>query len=686
MRIPSIALALMALPALAQAPSERPPLVVPVGVDLVQVDAVVTDKDGRYVTDLTAADFEIVEDGSTRAIANFRYVQNAAPVSDAATVPVAAPASPATPAETRTLAIVIDDLSLSFEGSVWAKRALGRLVDERLAPGELAAIVRTGGGMGNLQQFTSDKRLLKAAILGVPFNLHGRGPVAAVEADPNAPGQNELAPASDPAGATMAAMQARLRGLEEKADRQRQVSLALGSLTSVEAVVQALARMPGRKALMLVSEGFVLAEGRNDVGRVSARLHEVIEGANRASIVVYALDPAGLKTYGASASQFFTTTASARVAAQSASASAREVKTGIVRLAEETGGLALVDTNDLDGSVERVFQDQRGYYLLGFEPAEGTAASQGRHKVEVKAKRSGLRVRARRTFYARQPLPPPAEDPNLMTTLVSPFTATDVPVRLTALFHHDPPKGSFVRALLYIDAQALTLRAQPDGTSTTEVEAAALAFGATGRLMGEAGGTYSLRLAPAAAAAARAQGLVLTLDIAAPPGPYQIRSAVRDVATRRAGSAYQFVEVPDLAKGRMAVSGIVLSGTDAAGAASDASLDPRSTPAVRSFDAGDRIAYAFAVYNAARRPTGEGGLDVRVGLVRDGVPVATIPGPAVSVPGGGPVPIAGALRLSPRMAPGTYTLLVLVTDPARKPKEREAVQQIDFEVTSPTGS
>ena len=81
-----------------------------------------------------------------------------------------------------------------------------------------------------------------------------------------------------------------------------------------------------------------------------------------------------------------------------------------------------------------------------------------------------------------------------------------MPVRLTALFHHDPPKGSFVRTLLHIDAHQLTFREEPDGALTTQVEAAALSFGANGRFAGEAGGTYPLRVKPEAAAAAPSGG------------------------------------------------------------------------------------------------------------------------------------------------------------------------------------
>jgi VWFA-related protein len=678
----------------------RPPFVVPAGVELVQVDAVVTDKQGRYVTDLRAEDFEIVEDGQRRAITNFRYVDTGGPAPapapagvPTADAPVAPPSTP-TPQQTRTLAIVVDDMSLTFEGNLYARATLDRLVDERLAPGELVAIVRTGGGMGNLQQFTSDKRLLKAAIAGVAFNLAGRGAVAKALTDAGATGAGQVSqgggtaggPPSDPGGAAMAAMQAGLAALEGRMERRRQVALALGTLTSVEAVVQALARMPGRKSLLFVSEGFVLGDREGDP-RVADRLRELTDAANRAAVVIYGLDAGGLRTYRASASQIVRTPGEVEDFVRNASQTGRELQTGIIRMAEETGGLALVDTNDLDGAIGRVFDDQRGYYLIGFEPAEGTADRQGRHRVDLKVKRSGLRVRSRRTLYARtSPVAPPKEDTKLITTLVSPFAATDVPVRLTALFHHDPPKGSFVRTLLHIDADELTFATGPDGALTTQVEAASLAFGSNGRFAGQAGGTYPLRVKPEAVAAARANGLVQTLDIPLKPGAYQIRSAVRDVATGRAGSAYQFVEVPDVRKGGIALSGIVMSGTDPSttAAAPEAALAPDATPAFRRFNPGERIAYAFAVYNTGRgRAAGAPGLDVRLGLSRDGVALAVVPGPAVSVPeAGGTVPVAGALRLARELSPGTYTLLVLVRDPARNKEEQDAVQQIDFEIAA----
>jgi hypothetical protein len=131
-----------------------------------------------------------------------------------------------------------------------------------------------------------------------------------------------------------------------------------------------------------------------------------------------------------------------------------------------------------------------------------------------------------------------------------------------------------------------------------------------------------------------------------------------------------------------------MSGTDAdvPTVAAGSVLEADATPAVRRFGAGDQVAYAFAVYNASReRAAGAPGLDVQVGLARDGVTLEVVPGPAVAVPTTGPVPVAGALRLSPELPPGTYTLRVLVRDPSRPAEARDAVQQIDFEILDPAG-
>src|SRR6185503_12459200 len=126
--------------------------VVRISVTLVQIDAVVTDDKGRQVTDLKAEDFEVYEDGRRQHITNFNYIAG-----PRASAPQPAPADianknapPVPPVNLRpeqvrrTIALVVDDLGLSFESTAHLRDSLKKFVNEQMQPGDLVAIIRTG--------------------------------------------------------------------------------------------------------------------------------------------------------------------------------------------------------------------------------------------------------------------------------------------------------------------------------------------------------------------------------------------------------------------------------------------------------------------------------------------------------------------------------------------------------------
>lgn len=151
-----------------QDPEEDQDSVVRISTNLVQLDAVVT-KDGKVVTDLTSADFVITDDGKPQSITHFSYVSNFAienPVTKPATTndSVILPAIVKRDETRRTIAIVVDDLGISLDSIKSVKEQLKKFVDENLQPQDLVAIIRTGGEVGALQQFTTDRRVLHRAI------------------------------------------------------------------------------------------------------------------------------------------------------------------------------------------------------------------------------------------------------------------------------------------------------------------------------------------------------------------------------------------------------------------------------------------------------------------------------------------------------------------------------------------
>jgi len=162
-------------------PQRQPPVedqdVVRITTNLVQVDVGVT-KDGKAVTDLRADDFEIFEDGKPQTITHFSYVSNVLGVVPPTVLPAGksrdkigpvAPAKINLNAQRRMVALVVDDLGMTFESMARLRGQIRKFLDE-LSPSDLVAIIRTGGDVGAVQQFTNDRRLLQSAVDHLRWN------------------------------------------------------------------------------------------------------------------------------------------------------------------------------------------------------------------------------------------------------------------------------------------------------------------------------------------------------------------------------------------------------------------------------------------------------------------------------------------------------------------------------------
>jgi VWFA-related protein len=589
-------------------------------VEVVEVDAVVTDKQGRHVSDLTAEDFEIREHGRPQAITHFQYIvldsseEKAHPAPPAAQAPATAFLRPLRREDTRrSMVFVVDDLSLSFVSFHYVRRMLTKVVDEQMRPGDLVAIVRTSSGMGVLQQFTNDKRLLHAAIDKIRFGFMRRG--------------------------------------------------SLGALYSV---VRGLRDLPGRKSVVLVSEGFPSKDDWGDPYQADTFVRGLVDLANQSSVVVYALDPGGLRPLATTAAL-------------------DDTHRGMAALADGTGGLLVADTNDLVVAASQILDDQKGYYLMGYTPDQSNARARGGrpvyHNPKVVVKRPGLSMRSRRSFVTddeakRKPLADQTPYAVLLKAATSPFASVEIPVQLTALFGRDAKKGPQVRALLHIDGRDLTFAEETDGSHKAQVEILALLLGSDGEPVEQFGGEATLRVPHAVFEQALRDGLVRTIDMPVKtPGVYQYRVAVRDIVSGRMGSANQVVEIPDIRKGRFGISGIVLAGPED---------DPSASPAVRRFRRGMEVSYACAVYNAPLdRATGQPTIATRVRLFREGelLPIdARLTFDPSRVGDARGMPAGGAVRLPLTLEPGNYTLEVTVADRSGRKKYPAATQWSDFEI------
>jgi hypothetical protein len=303
-----------------------------------------------------------------------------------------------------------------------------------------------------------------------------------------------------------------------------------------------------------------------------------------------------------------------------------ETQDGLVYLARETGGFAMLNNNDLNLGVRQALRDSESYYLLGFDP-EDQQFDKRYHVIKVQVKRSGLRVRTRAGFFGVadkeiQEAPRKTRNAQILSALYSPFGARDLKLQMTSFFFNiapddphalqlqtvDPPKParptlnnsgaasrgsaqpnasatnkpprnakaptsiSFVRSLFHIDCSPLTFKDNENGQKAVTLDLAAFAFNEDGIVVDQHGHTFTLSLDEAQYRRALAKGIVYTADIPIrKPGAYQFRAVLRDSATGRMGSATQFLQIPDLGQKHLALSGLILTAYQP----DDASLDSK---------------------------------------------------------------------------------------------------------------
>jgi VWFA-related protein len=716
-------------PPLAPRPSPTPPVessqddtdVVRITTNLVQIDAVVTDRNGRQVTDLRAEDFEILENNRPQAITNFSYVSLAP--AGAANNPTTATTrnadrnavAPPPPARLRpeqvrrTIALVVDDLGLSFESVHFVRRALRRFVDEQMQPGDLVAIIRTRAGAGALQQFTADRQQLYAAIERVRwFPLTRGGGVAAF---------SPLNPLESMANQTTGEGADRDRSGMPEVNELREEIYTIGTLGALNFVVRGMRELPGRKAVVMMSDGFPILNREGLSSRVMEQLNNLTELANRASVVFYTIDARGLQTFAVTAADdtgsVSPTTGEPRGMRPDETAQLTfnrgteffESQNGLNYLAQRTGGFMVANNNDIGGGIRRVLEDQRGYYLIGYRPDEETFDPRGGRRfrsLQVRVRnRPELRVRTRSGFYsvtdeAARPVARRTRGQQLVSAISSPFATGGINVRLSSLFGNEARAGSFMRSMLHINARDLTFTPEADGWQRTVIDVLAVTFGENGQVIDEVNRTETIRVRPAAFERIQGEGFVYLLNVPVrQSGAYQLRVAVRDAATERIGSANQFVEVPNLNRNRLTLSGIIMIGREATTRAGNSSatgenenLDGdsvRASAALRRFRTGTMLDYGYVIYNArtdraARQPQ----LTTEVRLFRDGQQIFAGQPQAIDTSGQTDMErlnVGGRLQLGTGLPPGEYVLQVIVTDTlVRNARQRIATQWIDFEI------
>jgi VWFA-related protein len=672
----------------AEQKEPSPDVVFRIGVDLVQVDAIVVDSNDRPVTDLQAEDFSIFQDGKRQKISHCTYIRIRGPKQ-----PVPAAGQPATrkkdelpkpPMEQsrfvpkqlrRTTALVVDDLALSYDSAVRIKQSLKEWVDTEMEQGDLVAVIRTGVGITALQQFTGDKRLLHAAIDRIKYNPAGRVAVTSL---------SRIDPVDDREGALQTG----------RFNMENERYSTMSSMGTIRYIANGLKEIPGRKTMIVFSEsmkasfsyadskGAIFGQWRGDQV-IDKLLRSLVESSNRSTTTIHFIDPRGVIN-----------TALTELGNDEYLLS----QDNMVRIAKETGGLFLRSSNDIRPSLKTAVDDGNGYYLIGYPPDASTVAemTKGRpklHDIRVRVNKPGLRVRTRARFFSvpsqNETIKPRTQQEQIQQALGSPFTDETVPVRLTPLFFQSQEGKPAINALLHFDASKLTFSTVEDEWREANVDLVAATLDSEGRQVDIAykrgtvqarGRTYENMLK---------SGVAYLLPFPVKnPGAYLLRVVMYDNKSGQMGSATQFVDIPDVSKKELALSGIVLAAE---------SLKPQDfnqqegvmayensngTAAVRIFESGETIAWACQILNAQMDSSGKAQLKVQVRLFNEGREIKPekpmdvmieIPDRALPIKAGGQIQLQ-------QLTPGNYSLQVIVHDLLAKEDRQMAVQSMDFEI------
>jgi VWFA-related protein len=678
--------ALVLLPPAAvspQAPPTKPTF--PAQADVVTVDVVVTGHGREPVLDLRREDFTVSEDGVAQEVVAFEAVHRPAP----ALPPEGAKAAPGPHTssnvrepgrEPASFVVVFDELHLDPAEAARARKAVEEFLLSTVAPGDRVALVGTHEGT----RWTARMPEGRDGILQVLSRMQGRRVGQTVKDAMTDYEAMRIDQDRDPVLTDQVMRRLVSTGYIQKEwtlpgekydegqyiDGWRSQTQALAgqvyaraagqieqSLGIIDRALVALAGSPGRKSLVLVTGGLV----RNT--RLSS-YRRVVTDALRANAAIYSLDARGIVAAGSALSAETNEPLRTQDASMGVGLTeGRERSEGSESLALDTGGVVLKQ-NDLAGGLARIAEDSRSYYLLGYTPA--TRPADGRfHEIEVKVAREGVRVRARRGYYApgrnEKAAKAEARDAGIQRALDAPFDLPDVPLRALAQVLGESGSGEAeVLLTAEVDIRGFAF-AEKDQTSRDTLETLLLVARRDTGEFTRFDQQFEMAFKPETRARLESTWFPVTRELSLSPGPYQAKVVARDRNSGRVGSVSHDFEVPALSGLR--VSGLALSDRlREAGPGKGRAPEPTAR---RLFPPSGVLHCRFEVYGAARDPkTGlprvMAGLAVRRsdGRVLVAMPETPLqPGPDGTLARAVGTPLDG-------VPPGTYEVIVVVTDVA----------------------
>jgi VWFA-related protein len=673
---------------LATPPEDNP---VKITTSLIQLDVVVTDKDGKPVTDLKPEDFKILQDGKPQAVTSLSYVnsQTAERTSirgkekDAKKI-ISPPANVRTKPG-RIVTFVLDDgnCMATVSGTFNMLASMKKFVDEQMLPDDRVGIYRTKGGTSLLQLYTSNKEVLLKKIAKINLLTPGSCGSAFDPTHDESTLKDGVSFESD-----------RDKNFKADANAEQRENQVIGTIGVLNFVIERLRNIPQRKIVFLLSEGIIADTDT----RTRDALRSLADKAARSSVVINTMSSKGLTIPGMITSEDDIRPSQTDQVRADRIKEEAELNNGLSYLAYATGGSFVHDRNFLENEIRKILDAETGYFLVGYEPDDGTFKGKEFHHIEIKLNRTDLRVSSRKGFYGRtdknsRPIYKSA-DSALYQAIDSPLQDNGMDMQLTILYGNSAAEGNFIRPIFHISGNDVTLTDEPGGTKKAELDVVAMTLDEKGAVVDEFNRSYTTHIPKEGVDMVRQNGLDFVTDISIKkPGVYSVRVAVRDKASGRLGSGGDFVDISDLKKDKFFISGLITTGVGENSRpiipegrpvnAAFSMVPTLSVPSIRQFSKGSVLAYAYTIYNAKiAQPTGKPDLTRQLRLYRDGKLVFDMgERPLATTIWDDPSRIEdfGTLRITDAVAAGEYALQIIVHD---KTTDRRSAQWIDFEVVN----
>lgn len=543
----------------SQAPSQTSPVAIQATSDLVRIDAEVTDGAGKPVKNLRADQFTLTDNGRPQKISIFSYsdiesLETAAQTTfQPVTIPVDNEGPAAMPAgavsdaaqDRRMIVLFFDLTSMQTDDLIRAHDAAEKFLKTQLGHADLVAVVTFGVRLGILANFTNDRAALEKAVAQIV-----PGAASQLGAPLYAAAQNGEYDVQEYTGAAFTADETEFNVFNT--DQK---------LAAVESLVNTLAQIPGRKALVEFTGGITQTGEENRTA-----LRAATDAANRADVSIYSIDARGLYTT-APGGDVTTNAATGNSMFTGASVfhqtdQREDSRDTLATLSTDTGGRAFFDLGDLSDAFPEIQRENNGYYLLGYYLGPDVKRDGSWRSIRVKVNARGVHVRYREGYYAPrdfQHFQKEDREEQLDEAMNSADPILELPIAVETLAFRLNEQQTYVPIAAKISSGALNWAEKQGKREAAFDFAAEVRAASSGQVVANLRDTIQVHLDAEEFKQVHQANLLYQGGVVLSPGNYHLKLVARENESGKIGTFEENLAIPASQPGHVSLSSVMLS-------------------------------------------------------------------------------------------------------------------------------